>query len=140
MQNLTTDYSTALLALAILAFILMLQSFIAGGYKNGVKAQNSGMPVEGDMGDLVFRIVRTHLNGVENFSALFAASLLAMIAGANATWLTWLIIASVALRVLYWLLYYARIGKDNGGVRSMTHVLALILNLAIGVMAVIALI
>lgn len=139
MQDLTTTYPTALLALAVLAFTLMVQSFIAGGYKNGIKSQDSGMPVQGDMNNLVFRVVRTHMNGVENFSALFAASILAMIGGANASWLTWLIIASVGLRMLYWALYYGRIGADNGGMRSMTHVIALVLNLAIGVMAMLAL-
>lgn len=139
MENLVTTYQTALLALAVLAFILMLQSFIAGAYKNGVMKQNSGAPVEGTMDDLVFRIVRTHMNGVENFSAFFAASILAMIAGANVKWLTWLIIATVVLRVIYWVLYYARVGTDNGGARSITHVVALIVNMAIAGMAVAAL-
>lgn len=139
MENLVATYPTALLALAVLSFILILQGFIAGGYKNGVKAQSSGFPVEGTMDDLVFRIVRTHMNGVENFSAFFAASLLAMIAGAGATWLTWLIVATVVLRVIYWVLYYARIGGDNGGIRSITHVITLVLNLIIAGMAIAAL-
>ena len=139
MENIIATYPTALLALAVLSFILILQSFIAGAYKNGVMKQNSGSPVEGTMDDLVFRIVRTHMNGVENFSAFFAASLLAMMAGASVKWLTWLVVATVALRILYWVLYYARIGGDNGGIRSITHVVALILNLIIGVMGIIAL-
>lgn len=140
MQDLTATYPTALLALAVLAFILILQSFIAGFYKNGVKKQDSGMIVQGTMDDLVFRVVRTHMNGVENFSAFFAASLLAMIAGVGVKWLTWLIVATVVLRVIYWVLYYARIGADNGGIRSITHVVTLVVNLVIGVMAVAALI
>ena len=140
MENLIATYPTALLALAVLAFILMLQSFVAGGYKNGVMKQNSGSPVEGTMDDLVFRIVRTHMNGVENFSAFFAASLLAMMAGASVKWLTWLVVGTVVLRVIYWVLYYARLGADNGGARSITHVLSLELNLIIGGMAIFALI
>lgn len=140
MTDLVATYPTALLALAFLAFTLTLQSFIAGAYKNGVMKQASGMPVEGTPDDLVFRIVRTHMNGVENFSAFFALSILGIIAGANVKWLTWLILATVALRMLYWLLYYARIGTDNGGIRSITHVLALVVNLAIGVMALFALV
>ena len=139
MENLVASYPTALLALAVLSFILILQSFIAGAYKNGVMKQNSGSPVEGTMDDLVFRIVRTHMNGVENFSAFFAASLLAMIAGANVQWLTWLVVGTVALRIVYWALYYGRIGGDNGSIRSITHVLALVLNLIIGGMAITAL-
>ncbi|MGR3291892.1 MAG: MAPEG family protein, partial [Paracoccaceae bacterium] len=130
---------TALLALALLAFALTLQSFIAGAYKNGIMKQMSGYPVEGTHDDLVYRIVRTHMNGVENFSAFFALSVLGMIASVNVKWLTWLILATVALRLLYWLLYYARIGADSGGIRSITHVVALVVNLIIGVMVLLAL-
>ncbi len=139
MAELVSTYQTALLALAFLAFTLTLQSFISGAYKNGIMGQGSGMPVEGTQDDLVYRVVRTHMNGVENFSAFFALSILGIIAGANVKWLTWLIVATVALRMLYWLLYYARIGGDNGGIRSITHVLALVVNLAIGVMVMLAL-
>lgn len=139
MPDLIATYPTALLALGFLAFTLTLQSFIAGAYKNGIMGQLSGMPVEGTHDDLVFRIVRTHMNGVENFSAFFALSILGMVAGANVKWLTWLILATVALRMLYWLLYYARIGGDSGGIRSITHVIALVVNLVMGVMVLLAL-
>lgn len=139
MAELVATYQTALLALAFLAFTLTLQSFIAGAYKNGVMKQASGMPVEGTQEDLVFRIVRTHMNGVENFSAFFALSILGIIAGANVKWLTWLILATVALRMVYWVLYYLRIGSDNGGLRSNTHVLALVVNLVMAVMVLFAL-
>ena len=100
----------------------------------------SGYPVEGTHDDLVYRIVRTHMNGVENFSAFFALSILAMIAGVGVTLLTWLIVFTVALRMLYWLLYYGRIGTDSGGIRSITHVVALVINLFIGVLVLLALI
>lgn len=140
MPDLIATYPMALLALGILAFSLTLQSFIAGFYKNGVKKQMSGYPVEGTHDDLVYRIVRTHMNGVENFSAFFALSILAMIAGVGVTLLTWLIVVTVALRMLYWLLYYARIGTDSGGIRSITHVVALVVNLVIGVLVLLALI
>ena len=140
MPDLIATYPMALLALGILAFSLTLQSFISGFYKNGVKKQMSGYPVEGTHDDLVYRIVRTHMNGVENFSAFFALSILAMIAGVGVTLLTWLIVVTVALRMLYWLLYYARIGTDSGGIRSITHVVALVVNLVIGVLVLLALI
>ena len=140
MPDLIATYPMALLALGILAFSLTLQSFISGFYKNCVKKQMSGYPVEGTHDDLVYRIVRTHMNGVENFSAFFALSILAMIAGVGVTLLTWLIVVTVALRMLYWLLYYARIGTDSGGIRSITHVVALVVNLVIGVLVLLALI
>ena len=140
MPDLIATYPMALLALGILAFSLTLQSFISGFYKNGVKKQMSGYPVEGTHDDLVYRIVRTHMNGVENFSAFFALSILVMIAGVGVTLLTWLIVVTVALRMLYWLLYYARIGTDSGGIRSITHVVALVVNLVIGVLVLLALI
>ena len=140
MPDLIATYPMALLALGILAFSLTLQSFISRFYKNGVKKKMSGYPVEGTHDDLVYRIVRTHMNGVENFSAFFALSILAMIAGVGVTLLTWLIVVTVALRMLYWLLYYARIGTDSGGIRSITHVVALVVNLVIGVLVLLALI
>ena len=140
MPDLIATYPMALLALGILAFSLTLQSFIAGAYKNGIMKQMSGYPVEGTHDDLVYRIVRTHMNGVENFSAFFALSILAMIAGVGVSLLTWLIVVTVALRMLYWLLYYARIGADSGGIRSITHVVALVVNLVIGVLVLLALI
>jgi len=139
MPDLVAAYQTAFLALGVFTLALVVQSFIAGLVKNGIKAQPAGIAVAGDISDQTFRIVRTHMNGIENYSAFFAASLIAMLAGANATWLTWLILASVALRLLYWPVYVFRIGKDGGGLRSNMHVAALILNMAIAVMALLAL-
>ncbi len=138
MENLIATYQTALLALGALTLALVVQSFIAGLVKNGIKGQDAGAAVLGDFNDSTFRIVRTHMNGVENFSALFAASILAMMAGADPRWLTWLVLAAVGLRLLYWPFYYARIGKDNGGPRSIIHVLALVVNIVIAVMALLA--
>lgn len=135
MPDLVSTYQTALLALGVLSLALVVQSFISGLVKNGIKAQPSGIPVAGDINDQTFRIVRTHMNGVENFSALFAASFLAMLAGANPTWLTYLVVATVALRLIYWPIYYMRIGKDDGGLRSIVHVIALVGNIAIAIMA-----
>ncbi|MFT4716126.1 MAG: putative MAPEG superfamily protein [Paracoccaceae bacterium] len=139
MPELVATYQTALLALAVLALALVVQSFISGLVKNGIKAQPSGVPVTGDISDSTFRIVRTHMNGIENASALFAASLLAMIAGADAQWITWLVLAAVALRLVYWPLYVFRIGKDGAGLRTFTHVIALVVNIVIAVWAVAAL-
>ncbi len=139
MPELVATYSTALLALAVLATALAVQSWIAGLYKNGIGAQAPGVPVTGDISDKTFRIVRVHMNGIENASALFAASLLAMIAGAHVTTLTILVVATVVLRLAYWPIYTMRIGKDGGGLRSNTHVLSVSLNIAIGLLAIWAL-
>lgn len=138
MQDLIATYQTALLALGTLTLAIVIQSFIAGLFKNGIGGQPAGVDVTGDINDSTFRIVRTHLNSIENFSALFAASILAMMAGANAQWLTWLVLAAVGLRLIYWPIYYARFGKDGGGLRTITHVLALVANMAIAVMALMA--
>ncbi len=139
MQELITTYQTALLALGVLSLAVVVQSFIAGLVKNGISGQPAGVDVTGDISDRTFRIARTHLNSIENFSALFAASVLAMMAGANAQWLTWLVLAAVGLRLIYWPIYYARFGKDGGGLRSFVHVFALVANMGIAALAIWAL-
>jgi len=140
MSELVVTYNTVVLALAVLTLVLVVQSFISGLVKNGIKGQPAGVAVAGDISDQTFRIARVHLNGVENFSALFAATLLAMMVGVGVQVLTWLVLIAVGLRIIYWPIYVFRIGKDDGGLRSIVHVLVLVLNIAIALMAVLALI
>ncbi|WP_165775675.1 MAPEG family protein [Paramylibacter kogurei] len=139
MPELVATYSTALLALGVLTLLMVVQATIAGIVKNVISGQPAGVTVRGNIEHRTFRVVRSHENSVENFSALMAASLLAMIAGASPTWVTYLVVAAVVLRLLHWVFYVMRIGPDAGGPRTIAYVLGLLINLALAIMAIIAL-
>ncbi|GHA52343.1 hypothetical protein GCM10008927_17180 [Amylibacter ulvae] len=139
MPELVANYSTALLALAVLSFVMVIQATIAGIVKNVISGQDAGVTVRGNIEHRTFRVVRSHENSVENFSALMAASLLAMIAGASPVWVTYLVVSAVVLRMLHWVFYVMRVGADAGGPRTIAYVAGLLINLALALLAIIAL-
>ena len=139
MPAFAADYQTALLALAVLALIVLLQAFL-GAFFGFVRGKETpGATPAGGHEDLGFRALRCYANGAENLPAFAVAIVVAILAGANAGLINMLAVIHVALRVLYAAIYYAGFGKPAGGPRSLVYVLGWLVNIAIGVIAVLAL-
>lgn len=134
-----SQYQPALLALAILSLIALVQSFLtAFAFTSGEQAP--GMPLNGDHSMRSFRIIRIHANSVESLPALGFALVVAVLAGANASLVNWLALIHLGFRVAFWIVYFTGVGKIAGGPRTLCYVGGLLSNIALAVTAIFALI
>lgn len=114
-------YHTALLALAILCLAVLVQSVIAGAIGLGKSDEEPGLPLKGNHKNFSFRTLRTYGNSVENLPAFAIVLFLAIIAGVTPSWVNWLAGINVALRLLYWAIYYSGVGKVANGPRTIVY-------------------
>ncbi len=131
-------YQPALLALTILCLAVLVQSFLAGVIGLGKSDEEPGRPLKGGHGDFSFRTLRTYANSVENLAVFGLIVLLAMFAGASASWVNWLVGSHVAFRLAYWAVYYSGAGKIAGGPRTILYVLGWFANLVLAVVTLFA--
>lgn len=132
------DYRPALLALTILCLAVLAQSFLAGVIGLGKSGEEPGKPLKGGHRDFSFRTLRTYANSVENLAVFGLIVFLAIISGANTSWVNWLVGGHVAIRLAYWAVYYSGVGKVAGGPRTMLYVAGWFANLALAVVTLLA--
>jgi uncharacterized MAPEG superfamily protein len=101
--------------------------------------EEPGGKLRGGYGDFGFRTLRTYQNSTETVAVFAFSLLLAMIVGANSSWINWLAVFYVIARSLHWLFYYAGVGPNVGGPRTMAFVLAWAINIGLIVAALLAL-
>ena len=130
------DYHTALLAFSILCLAVLIQAFIAGAFGLGKSEEVPGKPLKGSHEDFSFRTLRTYGNSSENLPAFGFVLLLAILVGASPTWVNWLAIIHVALRLLYWAIYYSGTGKVEGGPRTISYAMGLFTNIILALVTV----
>jgi uncharacterized MAPEG superfamily protein len=128
-------YAPAILWLVALCLIVLVQGFLAGALGLGGGEETAGMPLKGDHSKRSFRILRTYANSAENFGVMAAATALAIVAGANVTMVNWLVGLHVVFRLIYWVIYYAGIGKVAGGPRTISYVGGWLMNLVLALAA-----
>lgn len=131
-------YHPALIALAILCIAVLIQSFLAGIFGLAKGNEIPGKPLRGDHDNFSFRSIRAYGNSVENLPAFGWVLLLAIIGGASPKLVNWLAGIHVTLRLIYWGIYYAGVGKVAGGPRTMVYVLAWLVNLVLAIVALLA--
>jgi uncharacterized MAPEG superfamily protein len=122
-------YHPALIALAILFLVVLIQSFLAGVLGLGKSGEVPGRPLKGSHEDFSFRVLRTYGNSVENLSVFAGTVFLAVIVGVKPSLVNWLAAIHLVFRLAYWGIYYSGIGKIIGGPRSITYVLGWFTNL-----------
>ncbi len=93
----------------------------------------------GDYSEFGFRAPRAHLNSAENFGVFAFSLLLAVIVGASVAWVNWLAWLYVAARGFHRIIYYAGIGPNFNGPRSMVFGLDWMLNFLRAAVALFAL-
>ncbi|MDG2004841.1 MAG: MAPEG family protein [Novosphingobium sp.] len=116
------SYHPALLALALLSLAVLIQGVLTAPLAFARGDEEPGMPLKGDHAKFSFRVIRTYANSVENFPAFIATLFLAIIVGVDPTWVNWLAGLHVGFRLLFWVVYFAGIGKVAGGPRTMSYV------------------
>ena len=140
MSEIMSTYQPAILAACLLCLIVLVQSFLGSIFGLVQGGNLPGGKFKGDYGDFGFRTIRTHLNSVENLSAFVLALLLAIVASAPAEWVNNLAVAHVVARAIYWLIYYKGIGPNETGPRTIVFVTGWGLNLALAIVALVAII
>ena len=133
-------YTVALWGVFVILATLMLQSLIASMTK---AKQPGAIPgkIEESLGhsSFVFRSHRTLMNSLENIPVMLGASLLAILAGANAFWTGVLVWVIAAARILHMLLYYQIATDRNPSPRTWFFLLGFFANIALLLLAAVAL-
>ncbi len=132
-------YQPALLALAILCLVVLVQNFLTAPLAYIKEQQAPGMLLGGDHSMLSFRVIRTYQNSVESLPAFGFTLVIAILIGVNALLLNWLAAIHVAFRLAFWAVYYSGVGKVAGGPRTLCFVGGLTANIVIAVACVYAL-
>ncbi len=131
-----SPYHPALLALAVLCFIVLVQGFLTAPLAFVSEAQQPGMPLQGDHNQLSFRAIRTYANSTESLPMFGFALITAIILGASASLVNWLAGIHLVFRIAFWLVYYSGVGKVAGGPRTLCYVGGLVSNLVLAGAAV----
>ena len=129
------QYKIALISLTVLLIVVLIQNFLSAYFKIVKAEQPPGLAATGTNEDFTFRVYRSHMNSIENLSAFVACVFIAMVAGANPTWVNLLATIHVIARIGFWMIYLSGIGKVAGGPRTMVFVIGWAVNLALAFVA-----
>jgi uncharacterized MAPEG superfamily protein len=128
-------YQPAILAIAILCLAILVQSFLAGALGLAKGEEIPGKPLKGDHSKFSFRVLRTYANSTENLSVFIATAIIAILAGVSPWIVNWLVGLHVMFRLVYWVVYYAGIGKVSAGPRTIVYVLGWLTNMVLAAIA-----
>ena len=132
-------YQPAIAASIILCLLVLIQGLLGAFFGILLGREEPGGKLKGDYNEFGFRTLRAHINSAENLPVFAFSLLLAIIAGASPGWVNWLAGLYVAVRALHWLIYYAGIGPNNNGPRTMVFGLGQTFNFVLAGTALFAL-
>ncbi len=132
-------YKPALIVLACLCLIVLVQNFLTAPLAFIKEEQVPGVPLKGDHSWLSFRVLRTHANSTESLPPFGFALLVAILAGVSAATVNWIAAIFLAARLAFWAIYYSGKGKIAGGPRTMSFIVGLLANIALVILSLIAL-
>lgn len=131
-------YKPSMLVLGILVLTQLVQSFLTAPLAYASGEQVPGMPLRHGFSKFSFRSVRTYQNTTENTPAFALAVLVAIVLGVPASLTNGLSWLYLSFRLAFWAVYYAGIGKQAGGPRTLAYVGGLLTNIVLGGAAVLA--
>ncbi|MDE0588524.1 MAPEG family protein [Halocynthiibacter sp. C4] len=116
-----SDYSTAIISLLVFVLIVLFQAALVGAGKAKQGLTPGSMPSE-DYENGLYRLNRSHQNGVENMAAAAIALFTCILVGVSAWWVNLLMLLFLIDRILYVLVYARSIGNPTQGVRTFVYV------------------
>ena len=127
-------YTLSIIGVLVLCLVSVLLA-IYSGYSKGRAGSLSGPVLPADDGNLLYRIDRVHLNGVEALAPFVVPAVLAMMVGVGPILLAVLVWIHVAIRLTH-LIVYLRGGNaaKGGSVRTILYVSGAVVTLALIVM------
>ena len=130
-------YGHAIVAMAATAlFGLLINPLTAVAKMN--KGHVSGATPGEDYADKTYRFNRAYLNLTEIMGFFVAATVAAILAGANATWVNWLASIFFAARLAHFIVHYGGIGPMNFGPRTFIFTVGWGCSLILAILAIVA--
>ena len=114
-------YAFGIISLLIFVLIVLVQSALVGASK-AKAGMVPGSEPDADYDQPLYRMNRSHQNGVEIMPAAAVALIIAILAGVSSWWVNLLMGLFLLTRVIYVLIYAQNIGKPTQGVRTMVYV------------------
>jgi len=133
-----SSYKVSFAVLAALSLTNLVQNFLTAPFAFIKEEQVPGMPLKHDHSVLSFRVLRAYSNSTETLPAFGWALLVAIVAGVSIPLVNWLAVIYFVFRMLFWVIYYSGVGKVAGGLRTMVFVGGLLANMALAVLALMA--
>ena len=130
-------YGHAIVAMAATALLGLLINPLVGIAKMKSGHQAGGKP-ENNYEDVTYRVDRAYANLTEVMGLFVAATVAAMIAGANPSWVNWLAVIFFISRVLHFIVHYRGIGKMHQGPRTFIFVVGWACCIVLAVLAIFA--
>ena len=120
MEN-VAEYGHAIVALLLFVLIVLVQSALVGAGKAKAGITPGGNP-EADYTSSLYRLNRSHQNGVEMLAAAAIATFAAIALGVSSWWVNVLMSVFFVTRVIYVIIYARNVGKPVQGLRTFAFV------------------
>ena len=114
-------YGLAIISLLVFVLIVLVQSALVGAGK-AKAGMVPGAEPDADYANTLYRLNRSHQNGVEIMPAAATALLLAILLGVSSWWVNLLMGLFLLTRIIYVIVYAQSIGKPTQGVRTGVYV------------------
>ncbi|MGR3620669.1 MAPEG family protein [Pseudophaeobacter sp.] len=135
MDIVVSDYSLALISLLVFVLIVLFQSALVGAAKAKAKVLPGGEPAA-DYSSSIYRLNRSHQNGVEIMPAAGIVLAAAILAGVSASVANGVMIFFLITRVLYVVVYAQSLGNPVQGLRTFAYVEGWAALIVLAVMAI----
>lgn len=132
-------YSTGIISLLIFVLIVLLQSALVGAAKAKAGVVPGSDPAA-DYDNGLYRLNRSHLNGVEIMPAAAIALFASVLAGVSSWWVNLLMALFLLARIVYVVIYAQNVGKPAQGVRTFVYIAGWAMLVVLCVTAIIRLI
>ncbi|MEM7067367.1 MAG: MAPEG family protein [Pseudomonadota bacterium] len=120
MENIA-EYGHALVALLLFVLIVLVQSAMVGAGKAKAGLAPGGNP-ENDYSSALYRLNRSHQNGIETMAAAAVVVFASIALGVSSWWVNVLMSVFLLTRIAYIFVYAKSIGKPAQGARTFTYV------------------
>ncbi|WP_380056671.1 MAPEG family protein [Falsihalocynthiibacter sp. SS001] len=134
MENIS-DYALAIISLLVFVLIVLLQAAMTGAAKAKVGATPGSTPKE-DYENPLYRLNRSHQNGVENMSAAAIALFACILVGVASFWVNLLMLLFLLGRIAYVVVYSRSMGNPTQGIRTIVYVFSWAMLVILCVMAI----
>ena len=105
MEDLLAPHRPALVLIAYMVLIVLLQGFVSAFFRNAVEKFQPGETLPANHASATFRQVRAFENSLENAPLFILTAALAIAIGVSAGWVWWTASIVLVSRALHWLFY-----------------------------------
>ena len=138
MPELIANYSVALTSLLVFVLVVLLQSAFVGAAKAKANMTPGSEP-NADYDNAVYRLNRSHQNGIEIMPAAAIAVFACVLTGVSAWWVNLLMVVFLVLRLVYIVIYAQNVGKPTQGIRTFAFVAGWAMIVALCILSILAL-